>query len=64
MLWKKEKIMVTAKVSKKGQVVIPAQLRRQMGIEPGSEVIRHYSDLCLKRLQCPDLQEDRTCRRE
>ena len=36
--------MVTAKVSKKGQVVIPAQLRRQMGIEPGSEVIIELRD--------------------
>ena len=36
--------MVTAKVSKRGQVVIPAKLRRKIGIEPGSEVILEPSE--------------------
>lgn len=29
---------MTAKVGPKGQVVIPQQLRRELGIEPGDEV--------------------------
>lgn len=31
--------MTTAKVSAKGWIVIPAQLRRKYGIEPGDEVV-------------------------
>lgn len=30
--------MATATVSSKGQVVIPAELRKRFGIEPGSEL--------------------------
>ena len=36
--------MVTAKVSPQGQVFIPAQLRRQAGMEIGSEVIIEPSE--------------------
>ena len=38
------KDMVTAKVSQKGQIVIPAHIRRQIGIQPGSEVIIEPSE--------------------
>jgi len=30
--------MRTAKVFERGQVIIPAEIRRQLGIEPGSEL--------------------------
>ena len=36
--------MVIAKVSPQGQVVIPAQLRSQTGMEAGSEVIMEPSE--------------------
>ena len=36
--------MVTAKVSQKGQIVIPEPIRRQIGIQPGSKVIIEASN--------------------
>ena len=36
--------MLTATISRKGQVVIPAELRRQLGLNPGDTVVFDAGD--------------------
>lgn len=49
----------TTKLSSKGQVVIPEEIRRRMGLEPGAQfvVVGEGDVVVLKALSAPDLSE-------
>jgi AbrB family looped-hinge helix DNA binding protein len=49
----------TTKLSSRGQVVIPEEIRRRLGLEPGAEfvVIGDADTVVLKRIQPPSLRE-------
>jgi AbrB family looped-hinge helix DNA binding protein len=42
--WEFEAVPIRAKVSKKNQVALPSQLRRNLGIRPGDDVIFELRD--------------------
>jgi AbrB family looped-hinge helix DNA binding protein len=47
-------------VSEKGQVVIPQELRRQLGIKPKSKflIFGRGDTIIMKRLQLPDVKQE------
>ena len=51
--------IATTKLSSKGQVVIPEDVRKELGLEPGTQfVVMGEGDLViLKRIEAPDRSE-------
>ncbi len=49
----------TAKLSSKGQIVIPEEVRKELGLEPGAQfVVMGEGDVViLKKIEAPDRQE-------
>lgn len=49
----------TTKLSSRGQVVIPEEIRRRLGLQPGAQfvVIGDGDTVVLKRIQPPSLRE-------
>ena len=49
----------TTKLSSRGQVVIPEEIRRRLGLEPGAQfvVIGDADTVVLKRIEAPSLKE-------
>lgn len=52
----------TTKLSSKGQVVIPEEIRTRLGLEPGAQfvVVGEGDVVVLKALKAPDLSEFRS----
>ena len=51
--------IATAKLSSKGQIVIPEEVRKELGLEPGAQfVVMGEGDVViLKKIEAPDRQE-------
>ena len=51
--------VATTKLSSKGQVVIPEDVRKELGLEPGAQfVVMGEGDVViLKKIEAPDRQE-------
>ncbi len=51
--------IATTKLSSKGQVVIPEEVRRELGLEPGAQfVVMGEGDVViLKKIEAPDRRE-------
>ena len=51
--------LATTKLSSKGQVVIPEEIRTRLGLEPGAQfvVVGEGDVVVLKALEAPDLSE-------
>ena len=51
--------LATTKLSSKGQVVIPEEIRTRLGLEPGAQfvVVGEGDVVVLKALQAPDLSD-------
>ena len=51
--------IATTKLSSKGQVVIPEDVRKELGLEPGAQfvVIGEGDVVILKRIEAPDRRE-------
>lgn len=51
--------MATTKLSSRGQVVIPEEIRRRLGLEPGTRfvVLGEGDTVILKTIRTPDLKE-------
>lgn len=51
--------MSTTKLSSRGQVVIPEEIRRRLGLEPGVRfvVVGDGDTVVLKRIEAPSLKE-------
>lgn len=49
----------TTKLSSRGQVVIPEEIRRRLGLEPGAQfvVLGEGDTVILKAIRAPDLSE-------
>jgi AbrB family looped-hinge helix DNA binding protein len=49
----------TTKLSSRGQVVIPEEIRRRLGLEPGTQfvVVGDDDTVVLKRIEAPSLSE-------
>lgn len=49
----------TTKLSSRGQVVIPEEIRRRLGLEPGARfvVLGEGDTVVLKRIEAPSLKE-------
>lgn len=51
--------MATTKLSSRGQVVIPEEIRKRLGLEPGTRfvVLGEGDTVVLKTIRTPDLEE-------
>jgi AbrB family looped-hinge helix DNA binding protein len=58
--------VATTKLSSKGQVVIPEDVRKELGLEPGAQfVVMGEGDVViLKKIEAPDRQEFRVLARK
>jgi AbrB family looped-hinge helix DNA binding protein len=58
--------IATTKLSSKGQVVIPEDVRKELGLEPGAQfVVMGEGDVViLKKIEAPDRQEFRSLARK
>jgi AbrB family looped-hinge helix DNA binding protein len=58
--------IATTKLSSKGQVVIPEDVRKELGLEPGAQfVVMGEGDVViLKKIEAPDRQEFRALARK
>ena len=58
--------VATTKLSSKGQVVIPEDVRKELGLEPGAQfVVMGEGDVViLKKIEAPDRQEFRALARK
>ena len=51
--------IATAKLSSKGQIVIPEEVRKALGLEPGAQFVVMGADdvVILKKIEAPDRRE-------
>lgn len=51
--------MATTKLSSRGQVVIPEEIRRRLGLEPGTRfvVVGEGDTVVLRTIRAPELEE-------
>lgn len=54
-----EQIEDIIKVSSKGQIVIPREVRKKLGVKPGEKllVLTHDGDILLRKVKRPSLEE-------